>query len=413
MPQRPTILIIGNFNRTDYIDLFAACKQHFDFYFLEFASKDEVSNNYYQTYGRAIFWGDFKDADNLLAIINPHKVVFFFIESYYHVLLNMVCKSKGIPTYVLDHGLRDVSISSRIEKYLIERKSPVASKSRFKKLKQFTSRLKTRLFLLQSKKKLSKPEATFFKAYMDIRKNRTLWETFSEIKSPFRLPSAYIAFSPKTYEAHAYHDQPAADQLRYFIGIPTFDHLAYIKPIVPNPHQAIFFDQGFACQEILGWDYATYKAFIKAFAHNCQQYNIHIHVKLHPLQNSRDENLWTDYSNVSLIDDRQVTKLLPECRLVFGFNSTYLLPMMALQHITVVVFENHPAGKVDAFKSFIDAGVAYPVYNIEEFQKILSNITEIHKQQLPNKASFTAEWMYKFDGKSGERLRDILLSNTP
>ena len=390
MPQRPIILIVGNFNRADYIDMFAACRPYFDFYFLEFAFKDEVTNNYYQTYGKAIFWGDFKDTDNLLTTINPYKVIFFFIESYFHVLLNMVCKSKGIPTYLLDHGLRDLNISSRLEKYLIERKSPAAPKGKFKMLKQLIPRVKARLFLLRSRAKLSKPEADFFQAYRNIRKNHTLWETFNAIKSPFRLPTAYISFSPKTYEAHAYHDHPPASQLRYFIGIPTFDHLAHVKLSEPNPNMGIFFDQGFACQEILGWNYDTYRAFIKDLSHACGQHNIHLHVKLHPLQYGRDELLWQNYSNVSLVDDSQVTDLLPKCGLVFGFNSTYLLPMMAHRHIAVVVFENHPAGKVNAFKSFIDAGVAYPVYSVSELENILPNIQKIHQQQLPHKAKFTA-----------------------
>ncbi|GAA4442034.1 hypothetical protein GCM10023188_41250 [Pontibacter saemangeumensis] len=87
------------------------------------------------------------------------------------------------------------------------------------------------------------------------------------------------------------------------------------------------------------------------------------------------------------------------------------MPFAAFAHTTVVTYEDHPAGNFLVSKPFTEAGVAQPIYDLEELHSILQNLKALHQKQLPHKAKFTEEWMYKFDGKAGERLRDILLSD--
>ncbi|MDX5481750.1 MAG: hypothetical protein LPK07_08710, partial [Hymenobacteraceae bacterium] len=124
--------------------------------------------------------------------------------------------------------------------------------------------------------------------------------------------------------------------------------------------------------------------------------------------------LWKEQqasTTVESINDEQLLSLAPTVPIVLGFYSTYLMPFAALPHTTLITYENHPAGRLNVSKSFIDAGVAHPIYDLEELHEVLPRIEEIHRKQLPNKAKFTEDWLYKFDGKSGERLRDILLSD--
>ncbi|WP_242916350.1 alpha-2,8-polysialyltransferase family protein [Pontibacter liquoris] len=411
MSSKPNLLIVGNFNRKDYLDLFKGSQNYFDFFFLEFAAPQEIQNSYYQTYGKAIFWGDFKTADDLLQLIKPQKVIFFFIESYYHVVLNLACKVAGISTYHLDHGLRDININTRLETYFIQQKGTPVHVKQVQKLKQLLPRLRARLFLHNSVERLPPPEAAFFRHFYKVRSAKHYLATFKAINSPLRVADAYIAFSPKVYEVHQQQDFLPPGKVVHFTGFLSYDHLADIRPAATARKQILFIDQGLTTRCILGWTPERYRLFIAAFTNICLSFGYDLYVKPHPIQPKQEVDCWADRPNVHLINDKELTAILPETPLIIGFFSTYLLPLMALPHTTVLTLENHPVGKLDVSKSFIEAGVAKPIYDLEELHDILPNIASLHEQQLPNKAKFTEEWLYKFDGKSGERLRDILLRN--
>ncbi|WP_147294149.1 polysialyltransferase family glycosyltransferase [Pontibacter diazotrophicus] len=407
----PNILIVGYYNRKDYLDLFKGCLGYCKFYFIDYASKKEISNDFYKTYGEAVFWGDFKNATELLLHVKPHKVVFFFIESYYHVLMNLACQEHGIPTYLIDHGIRDININIRFETHLITQASTTSPSSYIKKLLQFKERLKARYFLRNSVNALSKANSDFFWIFYRIRKNNGVIATLNKIASPLRVANAYISFSPKVYEVHKLHDHLPNDKRVHYIGIPSFDHLAGQKPAFVKKPQIVFLDQGLAVRRFFNWNKENYRQFLEAFANICTNAGYQLLVKLHPIQPHTDVQLWNSFQNVKVIDNEELTLQLPYTQLIIGFFSTYLLPLMALPFTTVLTLENHPIGKINVSKSFIEAGVAHPIYNLEELHGILQDVEALHQKQLPNKAKFTEEWMYKFDGKAGERLRDILLSD--
>src|SRR5688572_32206261 len=116
MENKRRLLIVGDYNRKDFVEAFCKCKNDFEFYFIEYALRSEVKADYYKAYGKAIFWKDFNNAYSLLKEIKPDKVIFFFIESYNHAALNVACKNLKIPTYHLEHGFRDYKLESDLLK---------------------------------------------------------------------------------------------------------------------------------------------------------------------------------------------------------------------------------------------------------------------------------------------------------
>ncbi|MDX5423409.1 MAG: hypothetical protein LPK14_14225, partial [Hymenobacteraceae bacterium] len=155
----------------------------------------------------------------------------------------------------------------------------------------------------------------------------------------------------------------------------------------------------------------NYKQCLLQISKIVASHGYHLYVKPHPTQESFYKEYLVDHVAASIIDFDELHEKLAGNNIVIGFFSTLLLPLTALPHTTVLTLENHPAGRLNVSKSFIDAGVAHPIYDLEELHEVLPRIEEIHRKQLPNKAKFTEDWLYKFDWKSGERLRDILLSD--
>jgi hypothetical protein len=409
--RKPNLLIVGDYKRKDHLDLFLKSRDDFNFYFIEYASDKEVDTHHHLEYGQVLYWKDFAHSFDLLDKIRPVKVLFFFIESYYHIVLNLTCKATGIPSYHIDHGIRDINVNVRLAPYYKARRGASHLYRNLTKFKQLKHRLQTRLFLVRSLKRLPAEYAGFAKMYMQIRRRNTYYDTYKVINSPLRIADAYISFSPKTFETHKIVDALPENTINYFIGIPTFDSLANILADATTGKAIIFIDQGFVDEGTLGWDISKYRTLVTSLSTVCSNHGYKIFVKPHPKQVKGTSKFWEQIHNATLIDNKELVVILPSIRLIIGFYSTYLLPLIALPFTTVATLENHPIGKIDVSKSFIEAGVAHPIYDLEELNSILTNVEELHQKQLPNKAKFTEEWMYKFDGKAGERLRDILLSD--
>jgi hypothetical protein len=409
--SKPNILFVGNYNRRDYIDLLLKSKGDFNFFFLEFASKKEITNHYYENYGKAIFWGNYYDVYDLLHQIKPYKVLFLFIESYYHVLLNLACKSKKIPTYHLEHGLRaDYSPTLHTGDNTIPSQSFLERTSGLrKKLSSLRAWIKSRLFLFNSIKVLSEEDTAFLKEFIRVRSQHDHLETFKRIKSNKRTAKAYISFSPKVFEVHQLYDHLGPAQKVYFIGIPYFDAFPSIAP-QQSQNAILLIDQPLVENKLLNWTLERKLDFMSQLVQICSEHKFRLYIKPHPSQDVRSLKKFISEGQVTLINDKEMAVVSKSTPLVLGFYSTLLMPLAAFIHTTVITYENHPIGNYLVSKSYVEAGVAHPIYNLEELRTILPRIEELHQKQLPHKAKFIQEWMYKFDGKAGERLRDILLS---
>jgi hypothetical protein len=410
MPFKPKILFIGDYCRVDYLSLLKDAIPYCDFYFLYYSSvKEEINKNYLQA-GTAIYWSDFLDVYDLLHHIQPDKTIFLYVESYNSMVLNLACKETGITTYHLEHGLRADYVLGFDPAY-----SPYPRKTYKTKIKDFLkvilqlkTRLRSRKFFLNSINKLHPEDAAFAKKFFQIRSRHNFLETFRILNSPKRKPQIYISFSPKVYQVHQIEDKLTADQAVHFIGVPYFDDLAHVKAKTTENY-ILFIDQPLVEHHLLGWRESDRAYTLKNLYQVCKKYNYKLFVKLHPKQSIKS---WRDLNtndNIEFAENHQLPKIAEKVKVVIGFYSTLLLPFAALPHITLLTFENHPAGKLDVSKPFIDAGVAHPIYNLKELSGALENIDQLHRQQLPHKNTFEKEWLFKFDGKAGERLRDILL----
>jgi hypothetical protein len=405
--DKPKILFIGDYCRTDYLRMLDKSRDAMGFWFLYFASQDEEQNKNYLEYGKAIYWSDYKSAQELLKAISPHKVVFLYLDTYHAVVLNITCKAAGIFTYHLEHGMRAdyaIAYDDAISPKLFTKPSGKIS-NLSKLLYRLGDLVKAKLFLKNSIRQFSGEDAAFAEEYVKVRGKYSYLKTFELLPSLKRIANCYISFSPKVYQVHQVHDHLSATQKVHFIGVPYFDALATAKYTTPQ-RAILFIDQPLAEKGLLQWTPEYKCTFVAEFASITSCCNYKLYVKLHPAQNI---GLWKQAPNVEFIDDNQLLEIYGSIPLVIGFYSTYLMPLATLEHTTLITLENHPAGKLDVSKPFIDAGVAHPIYNLKELSGALENVDQLHRQQLPHKNKFEKEWLFKFDGKAGERLRDILL----
>ncbi|HEY4650125.1 MAG TPA: polysialyltransferase family glycosyltransferase, partial [Pontibacter sp.] len=268
------------------------------------------------------------------------------------------------------------------------------------------------LFLINTKKDLPNPKAEEFTKFMSIRKRRSYLETIASLNTRLLWPDISVSYSQKVFEVHDFYLRLLPNYVVKYIGIPTYDYLAGLRANTLLSRSIILIDQGLSNRNFFGWNSENFEELLTNLIKISSTKGFTLYIKPHPTHLQFRKNYSKLLHNkTQIIDDAQLESVIAKTPIIIGFFSTLLLPLAALPHTTLITLENHPAGKLDVSKSFIDAGVAHPVYSLEELPWALEHIELLHQQQLPNKKKFEEEWLYKFDGKAGERLRDILLSD--
>jgi hypothetical protein len=409
--MKPKILLAGDFNRSDFLYVAKQLHKEAQFLFIEYLNKKQVKNKECLEYGKVLFWKDFSDAYDLLNKIKPDKVIFYFIEAYNHVALNVACKVKGIPTFHLEHGVRfPVSFYKMVNAGKSNLKKDKSLQDRFLKLFNLRDKYKNRKFFENTVKKSPKEEKGFLNEFYTVRSQNNIFNTFQKLKSPLRLPDTYISFSPKIFDYHREMENlPQAFPVEY-IGMPSFDKLFIESQRWHGGSNILFIDQPFAEQDLFGWTNEYRQHFLEKFAFELSRYDKIIYIKPHPWNETKSYDKVSSLNNFFILSEG-LEKVVQEISIVIGFNSTLLLPLMAMDHTICFALEMHPAKLEKASSVFLtETGAIKKIDSWAQLSDAFKNLDAIFQDQKRNKGKFTEDWLYKFDGKSTERLKNILLS---
>jgi hypothetical protein len=408
--DKQSLIIVGDFNRTDFLYVAKILKEDYRIYFLEYTVKSEIERDEYQQYGGAIFWSSFNSAQDLITKIKPVKVLFYFIETYNHVALNLACKLAGIKTYHIEHGIRsheflkidfsipELSIGDKIKNYV-------------EILGTFRARLKGRQFFKNTVKNLPSVYANFLTHYYNIRKKESIAQTFEIIKSEYRLAKVYISFSPKIFNFHVINDHlPPAYPVK-FIGCPAFDYLAELNIENATNESIIFIDNAFEAQQLFGWNENNKKQFLQSLINFSESTGKKLLIKMHPYSNLALYEEVINNRNVAIISNEQFVPAVANSSIIIGFYSTLMMPLMAMRHTVCFSLEMHPAPVAKPLSDFLtNTGASLQIKNWDELYQAYTNIDFLYQQQSIVKEAFIKDWLYKFDGKSSERFIEALYS---
>lgn len=403
MKQR--ILLVGDYNRSDFLHLAKLFHSEIDFFFIEFVNQYFLKNKECLKYGQVLYWKNYKHAYDLLNKIRPEKVIFYFIESYNHVALNVAAKTYGIHTYHLEHGLRfkiDVRIKemSYLERFFDKIK-------KIAQLQYLYDRYASRMFFRRTVKDSSKQEKEFLNFYYSVRKGNSIHATFEKIKNPLRLPDWYISFSPIIFSFHKLIEKLPDNYPVYFTGIPFFDHFAKWKTLKGHGENVLFIDQPLVEQKLMGWTIKYKWVFVMELITIIHALGKKLYIKPHPWN---DKSIYETLSgNVIVLEDEWET-VVPNINTVLGFSSTLLMPFMAMDHITCFTLEMHQWKLEMPYSIFLlKSGACHAVNDFEGLSQKLNELEKWHVKQTHFKEQFIKDYMYKFDGNSSRRLKNILL----
>jgi hypothetical protein len=142
-----------------------------------------------------------------------------------------------------------------------------------------------------------------------------------------------------------------------------------------------------------------------------KELDLKLHVKRHPADTHDAWSPYLDSAGVTMIDDQRLMELVPVTGTVLGTFSTLQLPLAALAHIALITLEIHPQTGPFPSKPFVDAGVAAAASNFSQLRALLRDRDGLRASQTPHKPAFIKQFMHRFDGQSGARLRDTIVAN--
>ncbi len=402
--NKKTIIIVSDSGREDFIKVFKDIT-NINFVFVDTLSiSSSGSIGIYKKYGRIIFWENYKDAFELLKKNKPSKIVFFNYESFNQVALLSASKQMGVKSFHMEHGLRlnfissDFSTPSTFSEVLVS----ILRKAFFIKKMFFIKNHFYRKTMLKSNPRQKK----FLKKYFHIRVSNSPVTTFRNLMNEMIKPDHFISPNKITLSHHLHRHGASIDEINFtFIGYPQF---SFINPLLSLDETerkiVLLIDQPLSEQKVFGWTKQIKIAFIEGLMENIDSNSFYI--KPHP------GNELSHYPNgVRLIKDEQFLNTLEKTKVVLGFYSTLMMPLAALEHTTLFVFENHPLElSTKPSTIFTEAGVAHEIKTPKELKEKLVNLEKYHVLQKKHKSNYIKDWNLFSERSPQEELADIIES---
>lgn len=405
---KPSLLVVGDYTRKDFLQNFVLLKEQFSLFFLEYSYPGELRNSIYEEYGEAIFWKDFLSAQHLIRKIQPKAVVFFFIEALNHVALLNACKHAGIKTYHLEHGFRDLDLQLHLKAQGVSFDS--SPKPRYVPLHV---KIRNRLFFETTRLFLPARHRKFLTAYKEVRLRNSILDTFLTIKNELRNADHYISFAPGVFKFHQRLDALNDHHAVSFIGLPYFDYIKndLTRPFDPGNKKIVFIDSAFHLEDSYGWTKQTRAVFLKELNTAIRSAGFELWIKKHPLDHS---DFW-EGENWHVIEQEEWFSSWKEFNIVLGEYSTLMIPLAGLAHTICFCFETHPVGGYKTSKFLVDGGVCDEIEDPKSIAGILKNpglLCDIHRRQNLSKENFLRNWLTYLDGSSTSRFTQLIISGT-
>lgn len=316
------ILAIWPTHREDWILPFKALSNQFEFIFLSGISPDPEKENFVQDFAQTIHWSDYSSAQELLAQIQPDKLVFMSVESGLNIALNVNAKKQNIPTYILQHGIYTNYKDYRNREKIWQKKELAAQNNLAKSSSGFSSFQWINNSLNGNQKLLLFPISLFIKASQKVG---PYWAA-NHLSFEAKKPNQYICFSPFNGTIHKEVDKIGEERIQY-IGSPELTQYLKKENDLIEEDFYLHIDQAFA-ENSFGEETVSKENMIEFYLklnEFCLQQNAKLYIKLHP-ESFNSKWLPQDDNIVYLRKVENLNRYVQSAKGCFGFYSTMVIP---------------------------------------------------------------------------------------
>lgn len=388
--NKPRVLFNFGYHRKGWIAPIERLRDVLDITYIFFL--DPALETARHTTEKVVFWNDFTSAQQLLDKLKPDKIVFMSIDSGLNIVLNHVARKRGVRTYILQHGL--------LSNYADYRSRDRKSKGMRVPSERPQTSFSTGAFFKSSLSLADLAALWLFPLHNYLRKKESQRFADRWVRFNARMPDFYICYTEQNSLIHRQTDAPLPSKFRY-IGIPELDEFFVARRSSPHHRYFLLIDQPFADNRY-GEHICSREQMIAHYEtlnNYCVANGARLVVKLHP--ESYHSDWLPDHENITwLRDTAELPDLVLNAEGCFGYFSTLLLPAIVFNRCVLFrVSENEM--QRDAHRFGLAALIDFFNYHPDDFRW-----DRLSKEGLNE---FVQKYLLFADGKSVDRLRDILL----
>ena len=395
----PSILLCWGYHRSSWIEPFERLKDQFQFTYIFYRNRQEEEARL--TSDPVLYWQDFANAHQILDSVRPEKILFMSLTSGYPIALNLAAQFRGIPTFILQHGMFGFYEDERAT----ESRSTALRKTGSAHNSSRTANKSSSLgFLLRSMALHDLVAVPQMALFFLIMHRCGYFAACKHVRFRQRMPTGYICFTERNATIYRELDHPRPEQL-HVIGIPEYDRFFRSTSSPPEPAAEspyyLLIDQPLAENS---WGTPTVSRddmvqFYGKLIAYCKSRKAQLRIKLHP-ESYRCDWLPQD-NNVQWIKDADLVSLIRGAKACFGMFSTLVLPAAVLKPLCL--FDVKPSSMV---ADLCQRGMASV---LDFFQFTPSDIGFCQVDHTaPDFPRFVEDYFFRMDGRSTDRLAEVL-----
>ncbi|MHB8261940.1 MAG: polysialyltransferase family glycosyltransferase [Bacteroidia bacterium] len=222
------------------------------------------------------------------------------------------------------------------------------------------------------------------------------------------LPDVFISFSPEIFKFRRKVFSLKADYPVKYIGFIYSDKYYTQADFNLASKSIVFIDACYHIGNYFGMNTGFVTDFYSKFNNICNQYGYKLCVKKHPADNTRA----IEKSGVTIIEEPEFIENLSTYSIIAGDYSTLFLILLGLKHTVGLCFNMFPDKTFNPVKFLTSYKVSLEISDFSQLVSLLKNdkdVLKTYQQQLPNKANYVNEYLFKLDGKAKERFNQLLL----
>lgn len=349
---------------------------------------------------RQVSFVDYKSAYEMLDDTRPDCILFFNINNFPQVALNMAAKNRKITTYTMHHGIHHADF--------LEITRALISRGGHKKRKLLSSFQSFRFYFSGLRfKNIGEIIPMIRFAWRRQRNQRLL--AMEKSNFPSRHPDFYINLSPHNAIITKKIDHLTDDSRFRYIGHPFFDSILQdlnrLKSSPAGNRQPYWLLIDFANRDhvlsfkIMGA--AGKKAFYQRLSALAKEMGCRLRIKLHPFGYDSPHNYVDD--NIDLVKEANMAEEIHYAEKCFSFFSTLIIPVI---YHKGSCFLFHIGEDRELQKDLVELGVAIRLETGSFEKDQIANAEAKVSEESYNE--FVRRYLYYTDGKSTERLKNVL-----
>ena len=390
--MKPRVLLCWGYHRQAWVEPFERLADRFEFTFLSELNPSAEQSR--RTSLPVVYWDDFRSAAELLDALAPRKIVMMSVASGRAIALNLAAQSRGIPTYVLQHGLFQSFASYKALLASLQATGDAAGAP------AGGGGRKTLAYLLRSMAPTQITQLPAIAAYFAVSRARTQLEARRWVRGAFRRPSGFICYTH--LGTRIYRELHRAKDADFeLIGIPEFDAFFDGEASVETEPYALLIDTPLA-ENRYGQRLVTKDEMVRFYeslnAH-CERLGLRLKVKLHPA--SHGQSWQPRLPNIDWYEDADIVSLVRRATHCYSFHSNLMIPVVYSR--PTCLLRLIPSPEID---HMVELGVAVAA-DFHGFRPEAVDFGRV-RHRGAGFERFIRDYLFATDGRSCDRLGAIL-----